>query len=87
MNLAMLLFIVIVISSCAETKTKDEIEWDRQMARENWALCEEAYQRSGIPTYHAGHIHTRYSKAKIEHVRSDLSHNNCRRVLGSYWIN
>lgn len=80
-----LILICFCISGCAETKTQDEIEWDRQMARENWRMCEQAYQRAGKTTYHAGHTHRRGQKTRIEHARSDLAMNGCRMILGPYW--
>lgn len=79
------LVLVLLLAGCAETKTQEEIEWDRAMDRENWALCEKIYEQSAVPTFHRGHIHRRGVPDKIEWVRSDLMQNSCRQVLGPYW--
>ncbi len=78
------LLLFLLLAGCAETRTRDEIEWDRQMDRENWALCMKAYEHAGKPTFHRGHIHGRGAN-RLEWIRTDLMDNNCRRVLGPYW--
>ena len=79
------LLLILLLAGCAETRTQDEIEWRRAMDRENWTLCAKVYEQAGVPTYHRGHVHRRNAVDKIEWVRADLMHNNCRRVLGPYW--
>lgn len=80
-----LLPLILLLASCAETKTQDEIEWDRAMDRENWALCEKVYQQSGVVTYHVGHSHQKGRKIYPHEIKSDLAMNDCRQVLGPYW--
>jgi hypothetical protein len=57
-------------------------EYNEQIDRENWALCETAYRQAGLPTWHQDHTHTRgATRDSIEYVKRDLHTNRCRQIL------
>ena len=80
-----LAFLLLLLPGCSlgPAYTPDELEWRHQMARENWALCEQVYAKAGVVTIHRGHTHSR--PVRISAIRQDLAENHCRRVLGPYW--
>lgn len=58
-------------------------EYNRKIDRENWALCQEIYRKSNVPTM-SRHIHGKKSH-KSHEIRDDLAINGCRGALGPYW--
>lgn len=58
-------------------------EYRRAIDRENWELCKLAYEQNGRPTWHKDHIEREHHRHWT--VKSDLSVNNCRMILGDYW--
>ena len=72
--------IPLILAGCA---AMPEESLDRYRIDEaNWLNCAYVYKREGKITYHE-HIHEKAGKWEI---RSDLSLNNCRRVLGDEWL-
>lgn len=65
--------------------TPEEVAWKQQMDRENWRLCEAVYRAKGGATIHRGHSHQKGRQTRIGAVRTDLSDNQCRLILGPYW--
>lgn len=78
-----ILLALILLCGCAETLTKEEIEWRRGIDRENWALCQRVYKQAGEYLVF-DHAHNDNEKTAL--LRSDLARNNCRMVLRDYWI-
>lgn len=76
---ALVIAMFLALAGCAVT---EESEYREQVDKANWLNCESAYARQGKPTYH-DHLHERAGKWEI---RSDLSMNNCRRVIGDEWL-
>jgi hypothetical protein len=79
-------WIFLFLAGCASTLTEEEREvkeYNEQVMRENWTLCEQVYLANGTPTFHKGHTHTRGStrRSSLENIRQDLITNRCRHIL------
>lgn len=74
-----------LLFGCASTMTAEEVEYQRQLDRENWALCEAVYKEARQYTLHIGHVHRRGVEPKWYEIKDDLTSNDCRRVLGPYY--
>lgn len=75
---------ILMLVGCASNLTPDEIEYRDAERAEQWRLCEMVYKANGVPTVHMGHSHDRrYERlhSQKEAIRSDLLHNDCRRIL------
>lgn len=84
----LLVTLLIMHSSGCAVLTEEESELRLQLDRENWALCEYAYELGGVATLHIDHIHRNghvYGMPEHHAIVSDLMYNNCRLVLGKYW--
>ena len=77
------LLALILLCGCAETRTKEEIEWRHAIDRENWALCKKAYKQANQYLVF-DHRHDDNEKPSL--LRSDLFRHGCRMILRDYWI-
>lgn len=69
---------------CASNITTDEREMQRFRDYERWQICREAYRIKGGVWFSNYHL-KRNAKPKHHQVKSDLTINECRRVLGKHW--
>lgn len=84
-----LLLTLIVLAGCADTRTKEEIDWDHQIDRDNWRMCVIAMKQTGDAVWHIDHIHNRRDPLGMNDHRTvhwDLRDNKCRLRLGGYWV-
>lgn len=77
-------------SGCAELTQaqKEQRTWKDGIDAENWQMCKLAYEQAGVPTLHMDHSH-RVPTGSIQdrfNTKSDLTINQCRFVLGEYWV-
>lgn len=77
--------LLLLLAGCASTMTAEDVEWRRQIDRENWQLCDSIYKQFDKPTFHR-HLHRRNVEPRWYEIRDDLSDNACRAILGDYWI-
>ena len=79
----MKLIALLLLSGCASNLSVEDREWREGIDRENWQMCDSAYNRARVVVYHMDHRHGR--NAVWWQIKSDLVHNHCRKVLGKYY--
>ena len=84
MNKLALILGALILSGCATSQTPEEREWARAQARLNWENCQQAY-RDHIPSLFLHYQHEPGEERPID-ITSDLAFNECKRVLGSEWV-
>jgi len=82
-----LAIICLGISSCASGPplTEDELEYNRQQSRENWALCERIMEAQHVQEAIHNHHHDRHRAPRLWMIKQDLANNFCRARLGELW--
>lgn len=77
--------IFLFLGGCAtQGLTEEEKEWRRHVDRENWFLCEKAYQQSGT-TMWFDHKHDPDTEPPVE-LKMDLGRHMCKSILKQYWV-
>ena len=83
------LLILLLLYSCVSVNMTPDQELARDYARnialENWQVCELEYRTQGKPTYHRHH-HDGHRASSANEVNQDLSDNDCRLILRDGWI-
>ena len=82
------LFMLVLIMGCRPLTDKEQEEraWRVSIDKENWRNCEEVYRGSGRWTLHKNHSHVDDDKVPAVERRLDLGRNNCKTILGDYWV-
>ncbi len=84
-NLTFFLLVLALLGACSPLQPKEGLREGELIARENWRMCALAYKKAGRYTVHNYH-RSGTSVPKYYQIKEDLVINNCRRVLGPYWI-
>jgi len=80
------LFVMFMLTGCASTLTPDEVAYNRQQSRENWALCEHIMELQHVPQATHDHHHGKDDRyLRMWMVKQDLANNFCRARLGDLW--
>lgn len=77
--------LLVILAACATTEDPLDKAIRQQVAFENYANCQKAYANGRIAMTHNGHSH-KNGKYSYADIRADLAMNQCRRVLGHYWV-
>ena len=80
------ILLVAALGGCvtSSTSSKESVEWERSIDRENYRLCVLAYSKSPAYMVHKGH--TERDHKWPAYIKSDLAWNNCKQILREYWI-
>ena len=84
----MRVLLLLLLVGCSLTPEQKERQQEMMyIDLENWAMCEQVYEKAGKPTWHFGHTHSRPLGGVVlrDALRSDLSTNKCHWILGDYW--
>jgi hypothetical protein len=92
--LALILWWIFGCTTLTEAEREERL-WKIGIDAENWQMCEQVYKELGKPTYHLDHTHPTTKRAAQRvpttangwwDLKSDLSVNRCREILGDYYI-
>lgn len=86
-------YLIILVAACllgagCASSSPEEAAYRRSIDRENYQLCQAVYLSSKQVMIHLDHLHGSAGVRGLterEAIRSDLSINDCRQVLGPYW--
>ena len=77
--------LLVFLSGCATTeKTPEQREWDKAAMKLNWENCVALYQESPRALF----LHYQHEPGEERAIdyRSDLAYNECKKYLGSEWV-